>query len=591
MKKNSKNDRVLNRIAQEVRSRLGKTGKNALTFTLRPLNNEDGFSIDGTPLRIRIWTKRGEVTPKLRFYVSNEQRIGTGEKVIGPWLMERLNTNAKAIHVEEPFSKDTLNNNSKEGLIVLFPIECNPFQLEAGDYDSIANVYKKLIDFFGNKNLADYITENKAAILEWNKKYSGTVDAYLNKKMGGNKTSVEDDIRNLIFYNLQVILTGAPGTGKTYTAKQIAAAFVDESLDEHFLGGDANLTDDDKENVLKKVFSNPEKYFPDSKELGSKPDEFKQVVFTDSVQFHPGYDYSDFIIGMKPVLLSKGGKELEMKNGKYVLAGTEETVLDEDIGEAKVSFRWKDGIFKKFAKRAKDAYDKAEDKEKAPRFVFLIDEINRADLSRVFGELFSLLEEEYRYPNGKGTDSILLPNGERFSIPKNLYIIGTMNDIDRSVESMDFALRRRFAWYEVSAESSETIIAKKAEEGTITKDDAEKLIKAMQSVNDLIAPKKSSEQAGASGVETIDLRLGSAYQLGGAIFAKLEKYVGKNDNGEIQGAAPEAFDKLWNNHIKNILSEYLRGRRDRDDLIDTTLKGAYDSAWKGPTGDGPQPAK
>ncbi len=85
--------------------------------------------------------------------------------------------------------------------------------------------------------------------------------------------------------------------------------------------------------------------------------------------------------------------------------------------------------------------------------VFVIDEINRADLSRVFGELFFALESGYR---GKPVEnqyaSLREANEEKqFSVPENVFIIGTMNDIDRSVESIDFALRRRFAWYEVRA--------------------------------------------------------------------------------------------------------------------------------------------
>ena len=381
------------------------------------------------------------------------------------------------------------------------------------------------------------------------------LDDYAHKSEIANlKHAMTNEIKELLLSNLNVILTGAPGTGKTYTAKQVASAFVDESLDEQLLRGDADLTYDDKENVLKRYFSNPEKYFPDSKELGSKPNEFKQAVFTDSVQFHPGYDYSDFVIGMKPVLLSKKGKELVMKEGRYIVADTGNEPDPEDLAETKVSFRWKDGIFKKFAKRAKDAYEKAEDKEKAPRFVFLIDEINRADLSRVFGELFSLLEEGYRYPNGENSDFVLLPNGERFSIPKNLYVIGTMNDIDRSVESMDFALRRRFAWKEVKPEDTAGAILALVPQ-------KETLLAKMNAVNELI---RSDE-----------FRLGCEYQLGGAIFAKFGKCGGD-------------FERLWKNHIEIILNEYLRGRRDRKELVDK-LKAVFDGAPQ-TTGTTMQPA-
>ncbi len=307
-------------------------------------------------------------------------------------------------------------------------------------------------------------------------------------------------IKDLLLSNLNVILTGAPGTGKTFMAKEVAQKIITE-----------RLPDDAKQQAMNERFK--------------------------SVQFHPGYDYADFVVGMKPVLLSGEGKELEMKNGKYVDVETGAEVAAGEISKAQVSFRWKDGIFKTFADAARNAYDAAEDKENAPRFVFLVDEINRADLSRVFGELFSLLEEGYRYPNGKDSDFVLLPNGERFSIPKNLYVIGTMNDIDRSVESMDFALRRRFAWKEVKPEDTAAdILAPIPQKKT--------LLAKMNAVNALI--------------RSDDFRLGCEYQLGGAIFAKF-----KGD-----------YEALWNNHISNILNEYLRGRRDRDERL-KELKDAY----------------
>ena len=258
-----------------------------------------------------------------------------------------------------------------------------------------------------------------------------------------------ETIQNLLLSNHQVILTGAPGTGKTYTAQRVAEA----------------LTDSYYERICK-------------------------------VQFHSGYDYSDFVIGLKP----------KLENNQVV-------------------FRWEDGVFKEFADIAKNDINN--------NYVFIIDEINRADLSRVFGELFSILEEDYR-----GGEGIILPNGESLVIPNNLYIIGTMNDIDRSVESMDFALRRRFAWYEVSAESSEGIIDYK----NINDQDKEILKSSMSALN---------REIGNEG--ELDLRLGKEYQLGGALFAKFEKL--------------KSYDSLWNNVIKIILNEYLRGRNNREKLL------------------------
>ncbi len=332
-------------------------------------------------------------------------------------------------------------------------------------------------------------------------------------KAMSKENSLEKQVAELLKSNYQVILTGAPGTGKTYTAKEVAKEMVGAKTSE-------DATEEQKKEA-KKI-------------------EEDRIEF---VQFHPGYDYSDFVIGMKPMLVSEEGKEV-FANEDGTLYTTDNGMKDGRwqpfSGKTDVSFLWKDGIFKKFADTARGDLDH--------NYVFLIDEINRADLSRVFGELFSLLEEDYRYPNENGT-GIALPNGENFVIPKNLYIIGTMNDIDRSVESMDFALRRRFAWREVSAKESECII-----DNTIVDADAgARLKKAMNALNLKIADP--------------DFRLGTEYQLGGAIFKKYAKYNGQGD----------AFEKLWKNHIEIILKEYLRGRRTRSQDFET-LKGIYDEA-------------
>ncbi len=160
-------------------------------------------------------------------------------------------------------------------------------------------------------------------------------------------------------------------------------------------------------------------------------------------------------------------------------------------------------------------------------FVFIIDEINRGELSKIFGELFYAIDPGYRGEKGRVStqyqelitdETDLFKNG--FYVPENVYIIGTMNDIDRSVESMDFAVRRRFAWQEISAEMSATNMG--------LPDD----VKArMKKVNDAI------EQC----------ELSSAYHIGGAYFLKLK------------GAD---YEGLWNNHIRGLVEEYYRGNPD-----------------------------
>lgn len=354
-----------------------------------------------------------------------------------------------------------------------------------------------------------------------------------------DEPGLEDNIGALLISNLQVILTGAPGTGKTYTAREVAKVMVGAMVS---------------------------KDAPEGEKEKAKKAEEERIA---SVQFHPGYDYSDFVIGMKPVLVSGKGKEVFRQDGKlYTKDDNDPNGKGQEFkGTTSVSYDWKDGVFKQFAARAKKAYDEAADPEQAPKFVFLIDEINRADLSRVFGELFSLLEEEYRYPKNK--NGIRLPNGESFVIPENLYIIGTMNDIDRSVESMDFALRRRFAWREVKAsETRDAILGAKNDDGSpkIALEYADELREKMIVLNKKISGEEHLEytQDGSQATINIGAFLGSAYELGAAIFAKFAKCKGD-------------FTMLWENHIKIILTEYLRGRRDHDVLL-VALEKVYNEA-------------
>ncbi|MCI9349865.1 MAG: AAA domain-containing protein, partial [Oscillibacter sp.] len=121
------------------------------------------------------------------------------------------------------------------------------------------------------------------------------------------------------------------------------------------------------------------------------------------VQFHQNYSYEDFVMGYKPV---------------------------ED------RFERKDGVFYRFCQKAENQPGKA--------FFFIIDEINRGNMSKIFGELLMLIEKEYR-----GTKIALTYSDFPFSVPDNLYIIGMMNTADRSLAMIDYALRRRFSFFEM----------------------------------------------------------------------------------------------------------------------------------------------
>lgn len=182
-------------------------------------------------------------------------------------------------------------------------------------------------------------------------------------------------------------------------------------------------------------------------------------------------------------------------------------------------------------------------KEANQPYLFIIDEINRGELSKIFGELFFCIDPGYRGKKGlvKTQYQNLItdesdPFYEGFYVPENVYIIGTMNDIDRSVESMDFAMRRRFAWKEVKANENTSMLD---ELGELKNE----VIRKMNRLNTAIWNEETNE-----GIEG----LSAAYHIGGAYFMKLKLYL-EGDN------KTEAYRKLWENHLRGVLFEYLRG--------------------------------
>jgi len=209
------------------------------------------------------------------------------------------------------------------------------------------------------------------------------------------------------------------------------------------------------------------------------------------------------------------------------------------------------------------------------KYIFVIDEINRGEMSKIFGELFFSIDPGYRgkkgkiktqYANlqeepndfdtalgieknekGEGQNKVDQNKGKygNFFVPENVYIIGTMNDIDRSVESMDFAMRRRFAFKEITADNRKGMLDELGDK----RKDAENVMTALN---------KAIEEIGG---------LSSAYHIGPAYFLKLKKYNG-DDN----------FDKLWNNHIAGVIKEYLRGIDDKKETKYNRIKDAYHNA-------------
>ena len=316
-------------------------------------------------------------------------------------------------------------------------------------------------------------------------------------------------IANQLEANHNLIMHGAPGTGKTYRTKDIATLLMG-------WGTYKNLDDAQKDEFYTR---------------------YKMV------QFHPSYDYTDFVEGLRPIK------------------------KDENVG-----FERKDGLFKAFCKKALEAYNKAEDKNNAPKYVFVIDEINRGDMSKIFGELFFSIDPGYRGKDGKVDTQYqnlidIDPNTKNedvfkdgFYVPENVYVIGTMNDIDRSVEFMDFAMRRRFAFVEISAKESQSILTLEAfrKINYVNADKAytevDELKKRMNALNaDIISPQ---------------IGLSTDYQIGAAYFLKFALYA---DHDKAQ-----AYETLWDNHLKSVITEYLRGTGDESSKFNK-LKAAYDN--------------
>ena len=411
-----------------------------------------------------------------------------------------------------------------------------------------------------------------------------------NKKMNDKIASpLVDNLTDLLQHTHNLILHGAPGTGKTFLAKKIA------------------------------------------KKMGCSQDE---IGF---VQFHPSYDYTDFVEGLRPKSQNNGEIGFERKDGVFkefckraLLAMNVSSVSDnfEQVWEkvvdylnekdfmdiplltGKSTFRvelnengdglatrtYENGDYKKgewiqgkskfynkeqlyniykglpgIPSRGHDNYRKAvieywkknfglveysvkekSENESVKPFVFIIDEINRGELSKIFGELFFCIDPGYR---GKENGTIktqyqnLIEKGDEFYdgffIPENVYIIGTMNDIDRSVDTMDFAFRRRFAFKEIKASENLEMFGKLGEIADEAKTRLKKLNDEISKITELSSP--------------------SSYHIGGAYFMKLKDFEGDNN---------ERFKKLWNYHLEGLLKEYLRGTENAEENFEK-LKKAY----------------
>ena len=395
----------------------------------------------------------------------------------------------------------------------------------------------------------------------------------------------------LLLESKNLIFRGAPGTGKSYLAKQIAADIISNGYTDKW----ADLTEEQR----------------------------RQVEF---VQFHPSYDYSDFVEGLRPKMNEDGSMGFELQDGifksfvdrarrnfedsqkpkevreKEISSSTalEEFFADIDFGEEefitikgskftitnmddkhiylaipgnetvnklslnidelrkmlesgldfnKVSditkffgkqfgtqnYSYDFALFKAIKEAGKTNQKAKVEAEPLKKYIFIIDEINRGEISKILGELFFAIDPGYRGQAGEVAtqySNMHVNPDEKFYIPENVYIIGTMNDIDRSVDSFDFAMRRRFRFVEVRAESTQDMLDTIADEDT--KNEA---IVRMDRLNAEILKVEG---------------LNENYQIGASYFLKL-KYLN--------------FDDFWTDYLEPLLHEYVRGLYDEKGIM------------------------
>lgn len=463
------------------------------------------------------------------------------------------------------------------------------------------NIFSTIL--FVKECLKRFGKEGDQFVLTYREKDKKEVDQLVNEKFTDKDDVIESNgymnpYSNQLIESKNIILRGAPGTGKSYLAKEIAADIISNGYFDNYM----LLSDEQK----------------------------KQIEF---VQFHPSYDYSDFVEGLRPKVNDDGSMGFELRDGifkkfvarakknfydsqkseeviekeasvqaimtdyfsnlelgvdelkiargtKFYITSVDDKYINISIPENNVSnklslnikelremlesgqeftqvkdvtqffgknnatqgYSYNLAIFNAIKAKKTTISKTVTKQEQLKKYIFIIDEINRCEISKIFGELFFSIDPGYRGPAGEVSTqyaNLHEDPDEKLFIPDNVYIIGTMNDIDRSVDSFDFAMRRRFRFIEIKADERLEMLDALGEK-------KEEAIRRMTALNSEI-----------SKVEDLN----ENYHIGAAYFLKLKTL---------------SFDQLWTDYLQPLLQDYVRGMYDEESIMKKFAK-AYEN--------------